>query len=112
MPKCIPVTPITIRCKYAFCCDRIYIPLALAYGKTAHTFQGATVGLAPPRRPKNTINKIIVDPGTRQFEGTNVGLFYQLLSRATMIGDRVNNMSSAIYFDGPNFSHERFQSWH
>lgn len=108
MPKCVPVVPHTVRCSFN-CCSRTYIPLALAYGKTAHTFQGQTVGPTPPGRPQNPIKKIIVDPGKRQFEGTNVGLFYQLLSRATTIGDQHDKLSSAIYFDGDNFTAHRFQ---
>ena len=109
MPKCIPEVPHTIRCNYN-CCSRTYIPLALAYGKTAHTFQGQTVGPVPPGRPENTIQKIIVDPGTRRFEGQNVGLFYQLLSRATTIGIPEDKLSSAIYFDGSNFNRQRFEN--
>jgi hypothetical protein len=66
---------------------REHIPLALAYGKTLHTLQGQNVGPAGPECPENAIQKIIVDPGTRKFEGVNVGLFYQLLSRATTIGN-------------------------
>ena len=84
--------------------------MALAYGKTAHTFQGQTVGPVPPGRPENAIKKIIVDPGTRGFEGENVGLFYQLLSRATTIGHPEDKLSSAIYFDGNNFNQHRFEN--
>ena len=85
------------------------MPLALAYGKTAHTFQGQNVGPVSPGRPENPIKRIIVDPGKRQFEGQNVGLFYQLLSRATTIGDPDDKLSSAIYFDGDNFTADRFK---
>jgi hypothetical protein len=109
MPKYIPVAPITVRCNFG-CCEKTYMPLSLAYGKTAHTFQGQNVGPVAPGRPKNPIQRIIVDPGTRKFEATNVGLFYQLLSRATTIGDQGDKLSSAIYFDGPNFSEERFKN--
>jgi hypothetical protein len=108
-PRCIPIVPHEVRCNF-LCCVRTYMPLALAYGKTAHTFQGQSVGPVPPGRPKNAIQKIIVDPGKREFEGNNVGLFYQLLSRATTIGDDADKMSSAIYFHGQNFSERRFQN--
>jgi hypothetical protein len=79
----------------------------LAYGKIVHTFQGQTVGPTQPGRPENPIKRIIVDPGSRGFEGTNVGLFYTAMSRATMIGNADDKMSSAIYFDGPHFSQKR-----
>ena len=83
------------------------MPLSLAYGKTVHTFQGQTVGPVPPGRPENAIKRIIVEPGTRQFEGNNVGLFYTAASRPTTIGTVEDKMSSAIYFDGPDFSKAR-----
>jgi hypothetical protein len=102
----IPITPATIRCRRN-CCTRIYIPLSLAYGKTVHTFQGQTVGPTQPGRPENPIKRIIVDPGSRGFEGNNVGLFYTAMSRATTIGNVDDKMSSAIYFDGPHFSQKR-----
>jgi hypothetical protein len=95
----IPVTPATIRCRRN-CCTRKYIPLSLAYGRTVHTFQGQTVGPTQPGRPENPVKRIIVDPGSRGFEGNNVGLFYTAMSRATTIGNPDNKMSSAIYFDG------------
>lgn len=110
MPRMIPVVAHAVRCSGLCNCTRTYMPLSLAYGKTAHTFQGMNVGPVPPGRPENAIQKIIVDPGTRSFEGQNVGLFYQLLSRATTIGSRNDKMSSAIYFDGQNFSRKRFQN--
>jgi hypothetical protein len=109
MPKCIPIVPHTVRCNFN-CCTKTLIPLALAYGKTAHTFQGQTVGPVPPGRPENPIQKIVVDPGKRQFEGKSVGMFYQLLSRATTIGIPEDKLSSAIYFDGDNFNIERFKN--
>ena len=109
MPRCIPIIPYISRCDRQ-CCTRTHIPLALAYGKTAHTFQGQNVGPVAPGRPENPIKRIIVDPGTREFEGKNVGLFYQLLSRATTIGNREDKMSSAIYFQGQNYTRARFQN--
>ena len=84
--------------------------MALAYGKTAHTFQGINVGPVPAGRPENPIQKIVVEPGNRQFEGNNVGLFYQLVARATTIGTAQDKLSSAIYFDGKNFSRHRFEN--
>lgn len=102
----VPIPPMTTRCKYG-CCTRSYMPLSLAYAKTIHTFQGQTVGPAPPGRPENPIKRIIVDPGDRKFEGNNIGLFYTALSRATTIGNTKDKMSSAIYFHGQHYSKER-----
>jgi hypothetical protein len=107
MPRVIPIVPITQYCNKNFCCRRKYLPLALAFGKTAHTFQGTTVGPAPPGKPKNPIQKIIIDPGSRAFEGKNVGLLYQLLGRPTTIGTEDDKFSSAMYFTGSNFNRER-----
>jgi hypothetical protein len=109
LPRSVPIVPIDIRCDRN-CCVRTFIPLALAYGKTAHTFQGQSVGPVPSGRPENPIKKIVVDPGKREFEGKNVGLFYTLLSRATTIGDQNDKLSSSIYFDGPNFSRRRIEN--
>jgi AAA domain len=105
----VPIPPMEQRCRHN-CCTRLCIPLILAYGKTIHTFQGQTVGPATPGRPENPIKRIIVEPGTRTFEGNNVGLFYTAMSRATTIGNPDDKMSSAIYFDGPNFSKQRVTS--
>jgi PIF1-like helicase len=109
MPHCVPIAPHTVLCKFK-CCSRTYMPLVLAYGKTAHTFQGQNVGPVTNGRVPNAIQKIIIDPGTRQFEGLNCGLFYTMLSRGTTLGDRLNKMSSAIYFEGSNFSRQRFEN--
>ena len=46
----VPIVPHDVRCQHG-CCVRTYVPLALAYGKTAHTFQGQTVGPVPEGRP-------------------------------------------------------------
>jgi AAA domain len=103
----VPIPPMKSRCKFG-CCTRTYIPLTLAYGKTIHTFQGQTVGPAGKGRPENPIQRIVLEPGDRKFEGNNVGLFYTAMSRATTIGNTGDRMSSAVYFDSPHFSIERF----
>ena len=104
--KSVPVVPISLRCKFK-CCTRMFMPLSLAYGKTVHTFQGQSVGPVPAGRPSNSIQRIIVEPGNRTFEGNNVGLFYTTASRPTTIGTSLDKMSSAMYFDGPDFSRAR-----
>lgn len=102
----VPIVPTTTICKYG-CCIRTFIPLTLAYGKTVHTFQGQSVGPVPVGRPQNSVQRIIVEPGNRQFEANNVGLLYTTVSRPTTIGTVDDKMSSAIYFDGPDFSRQR-----
>ena len=109
MPRCIPITPQQKRCNKG-CCIRTYLPLTLAYGKTAHTFQGQNVGPLPPNRPQNAIQKIIIDPGTRSFEGKNCGLLYTCAGRGTTMGEEDDKLSSAIYFDGPHFCRSRFEN--
>jgi hypothetical protein len=76
--------------------------------QTIHTFQGQNVGPAGNGRPENPIQRIVLEPGDRKFEGNNVGLFYTAMSRATTIGNTGDRISSAVYFDSPHFSIERF----
>ena len=102
----VPIVPRTTRCKFG-CCERTFIPLSLAYGRTVHTFQGQSVGPVPDGRPQNSIQRIIVEPGNRRFEANNVGLLYTTVSRPTTIGTADDKLSSAIYFDGPDFSRQR-----
>ena len=87
-PKFVPVPMIENTCKYGCgCCRRLFMPLVLAFAKTCHTFQGQNVGPVQPGQPPNSFEKIIADPETRSFEGTNPGLFYSILSRGTTLGD-------------------------
>jgi hypothetical protein len=72
--------------------DYVLCMIPSAYGKTAHTFEGATVG------PDHQIKKIIIQPGTQKFEALCPGLFYMMLSRATTIGTPSNRLDSAIFF--------------
>ena len=109
----IPITPITIGCNNFGCCNRKFIPLKLAFAKTCHTFQGQSAGPVEKDQPPNPVKRIICDPGTRQFEGQNVGLFYTILSRATTLGDndscsdKDKFKNSAIYFIGSNMNKSR-----
>ena len=98
---------VTRICRYE-CCQRIFLPLKLAYGKTVHTFQGQSAGPTEKGKSPNQIQKIVVDPGTKQFEALNIGLFYSLYSRATTTGTSgAKRMDSAIYFKGNNMSKYR-----
>ena len=65
---------------------REFVPLKLAYGKTAHTYQGQNAGPTPPGKPPNAVQTLVVDPGPLDFEGKNVGLFYSTATRATTVG--------------------------
>jgi len=51
---------------------------------------------------------ILCDPDKKDYESTNLGMFYTALSRATTLGDD-NGLNSAIYFDGTSFKPERFR---
>ncbi len=104
MKKVVPIVPQEVRCKYK-CCVKKFIPLSLCYAKTIHTFQGQNAGPVQPNQPPNPIQRIICDPGTKEFEGRNPGLFYTTFSRATTLGK--DKMSSAIYFKGPNMTPDR-----
>ena len=98
------------RCNNNAACERTYMPLALAFARTAHSFQGASVGKTPPGQPDNTFHRIIADPRTRKQEGTTPGLFYTLLSRATTLGDEGNLETSAILFNGTNMTPGRIRN--
>ena len=100
----IPIAPIDAMCKFKCGCKRTYLPLTLAYGKTIHTFQGQNVGPVNKGQRPNALQKIIVDPGTRAFEGISPGLFYTLLSRVTTLGTLGEKFSSAIYFIWKNMT--------
>ena len=76
-----------------------------AMQKTIHTFQGQNAGPVQPNQPPNPIQRIICDPGNKEFEGRNPGLFYTTFARATTLGN--DKMSSAIYFKGPNMTPDR-----
>ena len=108
-PKVVPIVPVQCLCNKN-CCTRTYVPLTLAYAKTIHTFQGGTAGPTEEGKPDNPIQRIVCDPGTRSFEGINIGLFYTILSRATTIGNTAHTpypKDSAIYFIGDNMNRER-----
>ena len=107
----VPITPVISFCqKYRNCCKREFLPLKLAFGKTIHTFQGASVGPVAEGQPPNSIKAVICDPGTRAFEGNNPGLFYTLLSRVTTLGTEEDKFSSAIYFTGENMNKSRIRN--
>ena len=95
---------VTRRCKKG-CCSVEFCPLQLSFGMTGHTFQGQSAGPVDKNQPANAVDTIIVDPGTRMFEGNNPGMLYMLTSRATTMGS--GNLDSAVYFSGPNMNRGR-----
>ena len=95
------------RCKINGACSRLYMPLAVSFGKNIHRSQGANVGKTQPGRPDNAYYRLAGDPGTRNFEANNPGLFYTLLSRATTLGEEGKPETSAIFFKGVNMIPQR-----
>ena len=115
--RAVPITPVTVLCDRNCCCKRTFIPLTLSFGKTAHTFQGQQAGPTDPGRPPNSVQRIICDPGTRTFEGQNVGLLYTILSRTTTLGAvskdtpyHLRFKNSAIYFFTSNMNRDRVKN--
>ena len=96
---------VSLRCD-AKCCSVTFCPLELSFGMTLHTFQGQSAGPVDKNQPKNSVDRVIVEPGTRSFEGNNPGTLYMACSRATTIG--TGNLDSALYFSGPNANRYRF----
>ena len=101
----IPIPPIDVMCRHG-CCMRRLIPLKLAYAKSIHTFQGQSAGPTEPGRPANTVQRIICDAGSINFERLCPGLMYSLISRATTLGTNRTALDSAIYFTG-DFTEKR-----
>ena len=110
-PTYVPIVPIQVKCDQG-CCIREQIPLKLAFGKTIHTAQGLTVGPSLPGRSVNPIQSIVVDVGTKAFEGSTPGLSYSAVSRATTLGQIENLHSSALYLKGKNATTDRFLNLH
>ena len=69
---------------------------------TAHTFQGQSAGPVDKKQPKSAVDRIVFDPGNKQFEGNNPGTLYMGASRATTAG--TGNRDSALYFSGQNMN--------
>lgn len=85
------------------CCKIRFCPLVVAFGRTIHKFQGQEAG------PGKSIETIVVDPGSKQFETSNPGTLNCCITRATTIGDE-NCNNSAIYLIGPHINSQRFQN--
>ena len=96
---------VTTFCK-SKCCKATYCPLALSFAKTCHAFQGQSAGPVNQGQQPNAVDRVIVDPGDKKFEGNNPGLLYMAVSRATTLGDKISTSSvtrkldSATHFTG------------
>jgi len=109
----VPIPMVTMLCKNK-CCKATYCPLTLSFAKTLHTFQGQSAGPVNQGQQPNAVDRIVVDPGDKQFESGNPGLLYMAVSRATTIGDTASasqtaaaHLNSAIYFTGHNMTAHR-----
>lgn len=108
-PTYVPIPPTTALCNRNCGCRRIYMPLNLAFAKTTHTFQGASVGPVKPGQPPNSVSHIIVDPGEPSFEAQNPGLLYTMLTRVTTLGSAEEGLPSALYLQGEDAVPSRLQ---
>jgi hypothetical protein len=108
-PKVVPFVPVSRICATR-CCKQTFIPLKVCFAKTIHTFQGSSAGPVSKGQPQNAVKRIVLDVGTRQFEGNNPGLSYTAFGRATQLGDQDDITTSALFFDGPNVTPSRFMN--
>jgi hypothetical protein len=95
------IPPVELGCDRCHNCKVQYIPLEVAFATTIHKCQGMSIGLSHP------IKRIIGDPGAKNGESLNPGLFYVLLSRAKTLG--IGRNDSAIYFCGEHMGIGRTQ---
>ena len=101
----VPIPMMKGRCKLNGACSRLYMPLAVSFEKTIHSFQRASVGKTQPRRPDNAYHRLVGDPGTRNFEANNPGIFYTLLSRAEyVLVDFPQYCGPSMYKDDDNLA--------
>jgi hypothetical protein len=87
------------------CCNAKYCPLVLAWATTIHKFQGFEAGF----EPHDTINRIIADISTLDWEKINPGTAYVVASRAKTIGDHSDAspypQDSNLFFTGSLGAH-------
>ena len=109
--KIIPIAPTTVGCQACNYCRQTQVPLRLAFAWTIHTLQGISVGpVRDDQEEPNKIQRIVCDPGTRSFEGTNPGLFYTLCSRPTILGAENDVSTSALFLTGREANNQRIQN--
>ena len=105
--KLVPIPIVSSVCKKR-CCLRKYVPLTLAFARTIHKFQGLSAGPVNEGKIPNMYKYIICDPDLGTFEGSNPGLLYTAISRATTLGED-DGLGSAIYFEGADFNASRIK---
>ena len=106
----VPIRPETVPCSRNPgnpCCLVHFCPIVLAWATTIHKFQGFEAGF----RAHDSVNRIIADISTLQWEKLHPGTTYVVVSRARTLGTRTQTedqiMDSALYFDCP-IGPERF----
>ena len=96
----IPMTEIDCTKK---CCHATYCPLVLAWATTVHKFQGFEAGFSE----KDSVNYIIADINSLEWEKMNPGTAYVVASRAKTIGHVTDNCpypkDSNLFFTGTMF---------
>ena len=88
----------------------MYVPLTLAFGKTIHSFQGCNVGPTKEGQPDNPVQSIVVDPGTKSFEATALGLFFSVSSHVSTLGDSRDFIVSVLFFTGNSVMYTRINN--
>jgi hypothetical protein len=87
------------------CCNAKYCPLILAWATTVHKFQGFEAGFDSG----DTINRIIADISTLDWEKINPGTAYVVASRAKTIGTHSKTTAypqdSNLFFTGTLGAH-------
>jgi PIF1-like helicase len=108
-PKVIPIVPIFRRCeRRTRCCKQHYTPIKLCFAKTLHSFQGQQAGPVQKGCPENSIQRLVIDLGTRNFEGRSCpGLTYTSIGRVTEIAELDDILNGALYFTGEHMNPER-----
>jgi hypothetical protein len=102
-PKWVPIPPMELHCQ-SHCCNVQFIPLALAYAKTGHTFQGQSAGL------ELTIPCILIQPGSSRMEKLCPGLLYMFMSHGTTIGSPKCRVNSAVFFTSDELTKQWIQN--
>ena len=98
----IPIPMLTQVCRIG-CCRIKFCPLVVAFGRTIHSFQGQEAG------PDKPIKRLVVNPGAKRFETSNLGTLNCCITRATTLGGQ-NIKKSALFFCGPHITYERFHN--
>jgi hypothetical protein len=105
-PTYVPIPCITLLCDKQ-CCARTFPPICLSFATTIHRCQGLTIGKNKEEQQQNSVQSMILDPGTKSFESNCPGTAYVGISRATSMNQNLIDDSS-IFFCGKNINNNRF----